>query len=196
MSLYHDTLLAKIAQNGLKYKPLIPTSLHTRYTRAWSDKNPHYKWAARALELIRFTELLVEMALRRKVSSQNKWRAIVSLEILKCVFDRRRVMDLPLIYLSGLFFGLSYCESHGDLSLLPQFPSVTLTQLRCPLLPTHHHQLLRHHPPLLLLRRRLITSRTTMYLSRHIRSLDFRRLLLPICLWKNTSFLKLLPRLQ
>ncbi|KIM85153.1 hypothetical protein PILCRDRAFT_349833 [Piloderma croceum F 1598] len=85
MSLYHDTLLAKIAQNDPKYKPLIPTSLHTRYTRAWSDKNPRYKWAARALELIRFTELLVEMGLRRKVSSQNKWRAIVSLEVLKAL---------------------------------------------------------------------------------------------------------------
>jgi hypothetical protein len=196
MSLYHDTLLAKVAQNDPKYKPLIPTSLHTRYTRAWSDKNPRYKWAARALELIRFTELLVEMGLRRKVSSQNKWRAIVSLEVLKCVFDKRRAMVLLLTYLSGPSFGLSYCELHEDLFLLPRFPSVILTQLRYPLLPTLHHLLLRRHPPLLLLRQRLIISRTITCPSRHIRSLDLRRLLLLICLWKNTSFRKLSPRLQ
>ena len=88
MSLYHDTLLAKIAQNDRKYKPLIPTSLHTRYTRAWSDKSYQYKWAARALELVRFTELVIEMGLRRKTSTKNKWRAIVLLEILKYVFDK------------------------------------------------------------------------------------------------------------
>lgn len=85
MSLYHDTLLAKIVQSQPKYKPLIPTSLHTRYTRAWSDKNHRYKWAARALELVRFTELVIEMGLRRKVSSQNKWRGIVLLEVIKYV---------------------------------------------------------------------------------------------------------------
>jgi peroxin-16 len=87
MSLYHDTLLARITQSDPKYKPLIPTSLHTRYTRAWSDKNYRYKWAARALELVRFTELVIEMGLRRKVSSRNKWRAIVLLEVLKCVIS-------------------------------------------------------------------------------------------------------------
>lgn len=86
MSLYHDTLLAKIVRNDPKYKPLIPTSLHTRYTRAWSDVNQRYKWAARALELVRFTELVIEMGLRRKVSARNKWRGIVLLEILKYVF--------------------------------------------------------------------------------------------------------------
>lgn len=85
MSLYHDTLLAKIVQGEPKYKPLIPTSLHTRYTRAWSDKNHLYRWAARALELVRFTELVIEMGLRRKVSTQNKWKGIVLLEVIKCV---------------------------------------------------------------------------------------------------------------
>lgn len=83
MSLYHDTLLAKIVKSDPKYKPLIPTSLHTRYTRAWSDRNSRYKWAARALELLRFTELLIEMGLRRKVSAKNKWRAIILLEFIK-----------------------------------------------------------------------------------------------------------------
>lgn len=84
MSMYHDTLLAKIIQADPKYRPLIPPSLHTRFTKAWSDKDNVYKWAARMLELLRYTELVVEMGLRRKVSSRNKWRAIILLEVIKC----------------------------------------------------------------------------------------------------------------
>ena len=83
MSMYHDTLLAKMVKADPKNKPLLPSSLHTRYTRAWSEKTPFYRWAARALELIRFVELLVEMGLRRKTSAENRWRGILFLESIK-----------------------------------------------------------------------------------------------------------------
>ena len=83
MSMYHDTLLERVVQAEPKYKALIPPSPHTRYTRAWSEKNAFYKWAARVLELVRFTELLIEMGLRRKVSQRNRWRGIVFLEVIK-----------------------------------------------------------------------------------------------------------------
>ena len=85
MSMYHDTLLAKVAHSDPKYKPLLPSSPHMRYTRAWCEKDARYKWAGRALELIKFTELLLEMGLRRKVSHRTRWRSIVMLEVLKCV---------------------------------------------------------------------------------------------------------------
>ncbi|KAL4261522.1 Peroxisomal membrane protein PEX16 [Pleurotus pulmonarius] len=98
-SMYHDTLLAKLVYSDPKYRPLIPTSLHTRFTRAWSDKSSLYKWAARSLELIRFAELFVEMALKRKVSQRNKWRGIVLLEIIKAAlrFILMRVSGKPLV---------------------------------------------------------------------------------------------------
>ncbi|KAG6885570.1 hypothetical protein C0993_012572 [Termitomyces sp. T159_Od127] len=83
MSMYHDTLLAKIVERDRNYRPLIPPSLHTRFTRAWSDKSNRYKWAARALQFIRFLELVVEMGLRRKVSSKARWRGVLLLEIIK-----------------------------------------------------------------------------------------------------------------
>lgn len=82
-SMYHDTVLAKIAESNPKYRPLIPSSLHTRYTKAWINKTPLYKWAARMLELLRFTELVIEMGLRRKVSEKNRWRGIVFIETIK-----------------------------------------------------------------------------------------------------------------
>ncbi|KAF8328167.1 peroxisomal membrane protein-domain-containing protein [Cantharellus anzutake] len=83
LSLYHDVLLAR-RLSGEKVKPLIPPSEHSRYTRAWADKQSTYKYAARALEIIRFTQLLFEMVLRRRTAKQNTWRGIVVLEFIKC----------------------------------------------------------------------------------------------------------------
>ncbi|KAJ7125618.1 peroxisomal membrane protein PEX16 [Mycena crocata] len=103
VSMYHDTLLAKIVHRDPKYRPLIPSSLHTRFTRAWSDKNTQYKWAARSLELIRFTELVLEMSLRRKVSPRTRWRSVVLLELIKAVLriillriTRRPLLSPPI----------------------------------------------------------------------------------------------------
>jgi len=81
--MYHDTLLARIVKAYPSYRPLIPSSLHSRFTRAWSDKDKVYKWAARVLEVIRFTELVLEMVLKRKVSEKAKWRIIMLLEVIK-----------------------------------------------------------------------------------------------------------------
>lgn len=82
-SLYHDTLLAKVARDDPRYKPVLPPSTHTRYTRAWTSRNGGYKWVARMLELIQFTQLLIEMGMRRRTSMRTKWRGIVLLEVIK-----------------------------------------------------------------------------------------------------------------
>ncbi|KAG6336662.1 hypothetical protein ID866_2409 [Astraeus odoratus] len=93
-NLYHDTLLAKIIQNDPKWKPILPLPLHTRYTRAWCNKDNIYKWVARALELIRFTQLLIEMGMRRKLSDKNRWRGIVFIEAVK--ITRRPLVSPPI----------------------------------------------------------------------------------------------------
>lgn len=87
------------------YRPLIPSSLHSRFTRAWSDKDKVYRWSARVLEIIRFTELVLEMILRRKVSQKTKWRLIILLEVIKylyfCSFDfgitKYHLKELPFV---------------------------------------------------------------------------------------------------
>lgn len=129
--MYHDTLLAKVVQRDPKYRPLIPSSLHTRFTRAWSDKNTRYKWAARALELIRFTELVLEMTLRRKVSSRTRWRSVVLLEIIKCVFLSLVLLRSP-IHFSELSFALSFSVSRDGPSFLPPSPNATSIPLPYP----------------------------------------------------------------
>jgi peroxin-16 len=84
LSLYHDSILARrLKQSPSKIKPIIPPSVHARYTRAWADKDTKYKWAARLLEIIKFIELLVEMGLRRKVGKKGTLRGILLLESIK-----------------------------------------------------------------------------------------------------------------
>jgi peroxin-16 len=83
ISLYHDTLLTRIVKSDPQWRPILPTPLHTKYTRAWSDKDAVYKWVARALELIRFSQLLVEMVMRRKLPIRARWRGIVLMETIK-----------------------------------------------------------------------------------------------------------------
>lgn len=83
VSMYHDTLLERIVKGNPSYRPLIPTTQHTRFTRAWMDRTSIYKWASRTLELIKFTELMIEMGLRRKLSEKAKWRGIILLEVIK-----------------------------------------------------------------------------------------------------------------
>ncbi|KAI0275103.1 peroxisome membrane protein [Gloeopeniophorella convolvens] len=99
LSLYHDTLLVKAVENEPKYKPLLPPSLHSRFTRAWADSHARYRWTSRTLELIRFVELLLEMGLRRKVSAKDRWRAISVLEAVKALlkFILLRVTRRPLM---------------------------------------------------------------------------------------------------
>ncbi|KAI0003715.1 peroxisome membrane protein [Russula compacta] len=99
LSLYHDTLLNRAVGSEPKYKPLLPPSLHSRFTRAWADTHFRYRWTARTLELIRFIELLLEMGLRRGASAKNRWRAITLLEAVKVVlkFILLRITRRPLM---------------------------------------------------------------------------------------------------
>jgi len=99
LSMYHDTLLARAIESEPKYKPLLPPSFHSRFTRAWAENHARYKWTARALELIRFVELLLEMGLRRKAAAKSRWRAIAALEALKVVlkFTLLRITHRPLL---------------------------------------------------------------------------------------------------
>lgn len=83
LSLYHDTIIVRRVAQSPKFKPLIPPSVNSRYTRAWAEKENVYKWVARILETIKYLELVIEMGLRRKISQKGRWRSIVILELIK-----------------------------------------------------------------------------------------------------------------
>ena len=83
LSMYHDSLLAKaIARLPPLQRP--HPSPHSRYTKFWSKNSPLYRRLAFMLQIIQHTELLWEMAARRK-GERVKWRVVVLLELVKAV---------------------------------------------------------------------------------------------------------------
>ncbi|KAH7883547.1 peroxisomal membrane protein PEX16 [Phlebopus sp. FC_14] len=129
-SLYHDTLLARIVHSDPKWKPILPIPLHTRYTRAWSDKESIYRWAARALEFIRFTQLLIEMGMRRRFSDKNRWRGILLLECIKAILrlvllkrTRRPLLSPPIPERDFDPASLPPSSIHSSPTLAPTSPS-------------------------------------------------------------------------
>lgn len=66
---------------GTRRHPLTP---HHRYTKFWTEKSPTYKRIATVLQMIQYTELLWEMAAKRK-GEKMRWRVVVLLEVIKAV---------------------------------------------------------------------------------------------------------------
>ncbi|EOD42873.1 putative peroxisomal membrane protein pex16 protein [Neofusicoccum parvum UCRNP2] len=83
LSLYHDSLLAKaVARLPPAQRPR-PTA-HSRYTRFWTQNSLTYKRIALTLQMIQYTELLWEMAAKRK-GEKVRWRVVVLLEAIKAI---------------------------------------------------------------------------------------------------------------
>jgi peroxin-16 len=61
-----------------------PQTPHNRYTRFWSQKSVFYRRTALFLQMIQYTELLWEMAAKRK-GEKVRWRVVVLLEAIKAI---------------------------------------------------------------------------------------------------------------
>ncbi|ORX99813.1 peroxisomal membrane protein pex16 [Clohesyomyces aquaticus] len=83
LSLYHDSLLAKAIARLPGSTRHHPTP-HNRYTGFWTQRSPTYKRLAMLLQMIQYTELLWEMAAKRK-GEKMRWRVVVLLEVIKAV---------------------------------------------------------------------------------------------------------------
>ena len=83
LSLYHDSLLSK-AIVRLPGAQRLHSTPHNRYTKFWSQKSPTYKRIAIVLQMIQYTELLWEMAAKRK-GEKIRWRVVVLLEAIKAL---------------------------------------------------------------------------------------------------------------
>jgi peroxin-16 len=83
LSLYHDSLLSK-AIARLPGAQRLHSTPHNRYTKFWSQKSPTYKRIAIVLQMIQYTELLWEMAAKRK-GEKIRWRVVVLLEAIKAL---------------------------------------------------------------------------------------------------------------
>ncbi|EJT79808.1 peroxisomal membrane protein PEX16 [Gaeumannomyces tritici R3-111a-1] len=98
LSLYHDSLLERAAaaaaadtsppspsSSSAKSKAAPSRSIHTRYTSFWSQNSAMYRRVARALQIVQYTQLLVEMAARRRGDDRLRWRLVVLVEAFKAL---------------------------------------------------------------------------------------------------------------
>lgn len=83
LSIYHDSLLARALQRLPPLQRPHP-SPHTRYTRFWAAKSPAYRRLGLLLQVVQYTELLCEMAAKRK-GEKTRWRVVVVLEAIKAL---------------------------------------------------------------------------------------------------------------
>ncbi|KAL8383593.1 hypothetical protein RB595_010675 [Gaeumannomyces hyphopodioides] len=95
LSMYHDSLLERAAADTSS-SPSSPSTkttkapspsrtIHARYTTFWSQKSPLYRRVARALQIVQYTQLLVEMAARRRGDDRLRWRLVVLVEAFKAL---------------------------------------------------------------------------------------------------------------
>ncbi|RDL40851.1 Peroxisomal membrane protein PEX16 [Venustampulla echinocandica] len=82
LSMYHDSLLAR----AVSKLPGMPKqqSPHNRYTKFWIQRSKFYRRIATLLAMIQYTELLWEMAAKRR-GERMRWRVVVTLEVVKAV---------------------------------------------------------------------------------------------------------------
>ncbi|KAI1433347.1 peroxisome membrane protein [Xylaria sp. CBS 124048] len=82
LSLYHDSLLRN-ALNKVPGLSRIPGP-HARYTRFWTTKSSSYRRIALLLQIIKYTELLWEMAAKRR-GEKIRWHVVMMLEAFKAI---------------------------------------------------------------------------------------------------------------
>ncbi|KAI1825622.1 peroxisome membrane protein [Xylaria intraflava] len=79
LTLYHDSLLRK----ALNKVPSL-SAPHARYTKFWTAKSGPYRRIALLLQIIQYTELLWEMAAKRR-GEKIRWRVVMLLEAFKAI---------------------------------------------------------------------------------------------------------------
>ena len=82
LSIYHDNLLTR-AMTKLPNVPRQQT-MHSRYTKFWTQRSKFYRRIATLLSMIQYTELLWEMTAKRR-GERVRWRVVVILEVIKAV---------------------------------------------------------------------------------------------------------------
>ncbi|RYP61529.1 hypothetical protein DL769_007656 [Monosporascus sp. CRB-8-3] len=85
LSLYHDAVLRAAVTRvpALAAKVPIPNP-HARYTRFWAARSKLYRRIAMLLQIVQHTELLWEMAAKRR-GEKVRWRVVIVLEAVKAL---------------------------------------------------------------------------------------------------------------
>ncbi|SGZ21106.1 BQ5605_C021g09334 [Microbotryum silenes-dioicae] len=79
---YHDSVLLRTV-SGLPSPVRPPSSLHARYTRHYVQTSSTYHLLARLLCLLSYSELLLEMGIRKRVGRKQAEQAVIAIEATK-----------------------------------------------------------------------------------------------------------------
>lgn len=85
LSLYHDTLLRRVLTTAPSLPAAPVPSAHARYTKFWTQKSKLYRRVAMLLQMVIYTELLCEMAAKRRGGEKSRWKVVVLLEAIKAI---------------------------------------------------------------------------------------------------------------
>ncbi|GAD97331.1 peroxisomal membrane protein pex16 [Paecilomyces variotii No. 5] len=99
LSLYHDSLVARVVARLPPTVSRPPPTPHARYTKYWTSQSPLYRQAALTLQMIQYTELLWEMIARRR-GEKVRWRVVIFIEAIKAIcrlFLLRLTNSRPLV---------------------------------------------------------------------------------------------------
>ena len=83
LSLYHDSLLTRALAHTLERQKQ-HQSPHNRYTRYYCSRSTTYRRTATTLQVVQYTELLLEMMAKRK-GEKARWRLVMLLEAIKAI---------------------------------------------------------------------------------------------------------------
>ncbi|RCI16526.1 hypothetical protein L249_1685 [Ophiocordyceps polyrhachis-furcata BCC 54312] len=84
LSIYHDHLLSR-TRGSVTGRSSPPPSAHARYTRFWAQRSALYRRVAVVLQTVIYSQLLCEMAAKRRGGEKARWRVVVLLESIKTV---------------------------------------------------------------------------------------------------------------
>ncbi|KAJ6128344.1 hypothetical protein N7471_009561 [Penicillium samsonianum] len=84
LSLYHDSLVSRVVDRLPSTVRRPPPTPHSRYTKYWISRSSLYRQVALALQMLQYTELLWEMAARRR-GQKTRWRVVIFIEFAKAV---------------------------------------------------------------------------------------------------------------
>lgn len=104
VSLYHDSLLHR-SLPSLPASARPNPSSHARYTRFWSSTSTTYAALARTLTILSYSELFLEMAIKKRLGKEKAEKAVMMIEVAKAL------MRLALLK-----------ETDGRLGISPPIP--------------------------------------------------------------------------
>lgn len=87
VGLYHNSILRRAARHHAdETKSECKESAFNKYTMFWTNRSKLHKHCAALLSVITYTQVLMEMAVRKKWGKKAQWRWIAALEAIKYVY--------------------------------------------------------------------------------------------------------------